>query len=273
MNKELLLQLTKIIEEQNSKQTKKITNELHKEITEVRQLLVEEKEKVKSLQKEVEELKLKNTFLDKQHRRNNIIVFNSGFVQGDLLNYTITLLNKNLQLDISERDISDIYRTGREQEDKPIIIKFVSFLTKQKVLKNCNKLKGTSLNISEELSQNERIIRRVLVKHLKIEKAKNKKAHIYKETLFVEGEAFTYNDLIRKQEETSNTENLSEPENPKITETTTEERTSNKGKTYQENIQESSTKTNFGDSHNIRSSARLNNKNFTNRLQNQLTSQ
>lgn len=56
-------------------------------------------------------------------------------------------------------------------------------------------------HIDEDLSQKERAIIRLLVNHLKIEKAKNKKAHFSKEILFVECKACTYNDLVTKQEE------------------------------------------------------------------------
>lgn len=262
MNAELLIQLTKIIEEQNNKQTELITKQLNKEITEIKQLLSVEKEKVQTLQKEVEELKSRNIILEKQQRNNNILVFNSGFVQGDLLKYTITLLNNALQINITDKDINDIYRVGNKEENKPILVKFVSFLTKKDILKNCYRLKDSNLNIAEDLSQKERAVRKVLVKHLKIEKAKDKKAHIYKDTLFVEGEAFKFSDLVRKEKDTKNAENLTKPENPKIKEPTNNEVTSNnKRKISQESLLDSSPKRSFLDSHNIRSSARLNNKN------------
>ncbi|CAH1109770.1 unnamed protein product [Psylliodes chrysocephalus] len=49
------------------------------------------------------------------------------------------------------------------------------------------------------------MVKQVLVNQLKIEKAKNKKAHIYKETLYVESKAFTNEDIINKTNDISQT--------------------------------------------------------------------
>lgn len=77
--------------------------------------------------------------MEKDVRANNIIIFNSKFQSGDLLNYTVNLLNTNLGLQLITRDINNMYTIGKDQENKPIIVKLV-------------------LNLEQEIERKERVI-------------------------------------------------------------------------------------------------------------------
>ncbi|CAG9834654.1 unnamed protein product [Diabrotica balteata] len=106
--------------------------------------------KVKYLEKENEYLKKKIEITEKYKRQNNIVIFGIVREKQELqIQSIIDQLNNMLNIAITETEINNIYTLGK-QLDSPIKIEFVSFLTKLKVLKKLNKLKGKSINIAQD---------------------------------------------------------------------------------------------------------------------------
>ncbi|CAG9819995.1 unnamed protein product [Phaedon cochleariae] len=189
---EALADLKKYIAEQNQIVVSKFTAQ----INDLKDIVLSSSEKVEKLENEIKILKSRNTQLEKAVRENNILIFNSDYVEGNLLEFTLNLLNSNLELNISKEEINRVYIIGNNEKEKIILIKFLRFITKQEILKSCKKLKGKRLSIVEDLSQEERSERRVLVEKSKEARKNNKKAHVFRNKLFIDSIGYTYKDLI-----------------------------------------------------------------------------
>lgn len=193
---DLISQLKNFIIEEN----KKLTHILKTEVDEIKNLLTTQEQKIKDLKEENKELTSKLRTLEKKLNKNNIIIFNSQYKDGDVLEFTINLFKKHLEINnITELDINNIYAVG--EENKTIFVHFCSYLKKALVLRNCKKLKDSGISISEELSQEEREQRKVLVKYMKEARKHDKKSYIYKEKLYINEECYTYEEIIKNEEE------------------------------------------------------------------------
>lgn len=62
------------------------------------------------------------------------------------------MCRNNLNVDVSHDDIIKCYRVGKNKETpRPAIFKFEKLSTKNLILKNVGKLKGTTVGIAEDL--------------------------------------------------------------------------------------------------------------------------
>lgn len=220
-NSDLYEKLTKFIEQTNNKHAEDIKNYIKTEVEQIKESINREVEKGKELEKNFLELKNKYKLLEKELRRNNIIVFNLGYEEGnDILKFTLQKLNQLLEVNIKEEAVNNIYAIGKKKRNRPIIVKFTSNLTKQAVLKNCRKLKGTNISISEELTLEERRKQKILRQHLKEARAKKLNAYIKGENLYINEEIYNAEELILNERdsdnELENNDNVSEePETQK----------------------------------------------------------
>ncbi|CAG9814759.1 unnamed protein product [Phaedon cochleariae] len=184
-----------------AQQNQILKDSLTTQINDLKELVSKSAGKVKQLEQEIEYLKTENKKLERDSKANNILVFNSDYRGGNLLNYTLELLNTNLDLNLTDADVDNIYTIGNSEENKPIVLKFVRFITKLEVLKNSRKLKGKNLSIVEDLSKEERSERKILVNHLREARRNNKKAHIFRNKLYIDSKGFTYSELLELQEQ------------------------------------------------------------------------
>ncbi|CAH1104237.1 unnamed protein product [Psylliodes chrysocephalus] len=107
------------------------------------------------IKKELEDEKFKNLQIQKQIRKNDIIVFNLEYKEGDLLSYTVDKLNNLLQINLDKKYINNVFTIGKTEENKPIIIQFEHYWTKKNIYGSCKLLKGTKIRISEILTTKE----------------------------------------------------------------------------------------------------------------------
>ncbi|XP_064470057.1 protein unc-13 homolog C-like [Ornithodoros turicata] len=75
------------------------------------------------------------------------------------------MCHDNLGVTVHSEQIERAHRVGRLQESKtcPIIVKFSSYKTKEAILRNAFKLKGTALVVSEDFTTSVRNARRKLI--------------------------------------------------------------------------------------------------------------
>lgn len=187
--------LLNTILEANKIQTQELKDYINSEIEELRNIIKKEQKERNELEIKYENLQNKYMLLEKKLRKNNIVIFGIENANENLLDSTINKLNEHLNLNIQPGDINNIFTIGKKQE-KPIIVQFVSYLTKLDVLRNCKKLKGTKITISEELSVEEREKNKILRKHLIEARSKNLNAYIKNFKLYVSGEEYTPEQLL-----------------------------------------------------------------------------
>lgn len=84
----------------------------------------------------------------------------------DSENLIINPCKDHLGLSIEPKEIERAHRVGKVQPNKhrPIVVKFTLFKTREMVLSNCTKFKGTSFSVGEDYSTATRITRRELLR-------------------------------------------------------------------------------------------------------------
>lgn len=168
------------------------------------------KGKIQDLEDKVSELEGENTNLQKRvknleesAKKNQIIVFGLEEETEELLEDRILhFLTNNLSTNISAQNIDNIYRIGKKGRGntRPVIVRFVRYLEKQLVLRNANKLKGTGISISNDLTHQQQQEQKILYKYFRIAKSKGFPAKIIKGQLVVHEEIFQVNDLKEADE-------------------------------------------------------------------------
>lgn len=137
--------------------------------------------------------------LDNRSRRSNLIVY--GYLEDDREN------QKDLDVEINEKIIRNvlklepvaierIHRLGKATTNKvrPVILKLLDFRDKNKILKNCSKLKGSPFAIGEDFSPRVREIRRNLWKAAKVKKASGDKVSLVYDKLKINNALFSWDE-------------------------------------------------------------------------------
>ncbi|CAG9759560.1 unnamed protein product [Ceutorhynchus assimilis] len=135
--------------------------------------------------------------LERSQRKNNIVLFGLNSSKENLLDHTLNTLNKYLETNITNTDINNIYQIGKSAT-QPIVIQFVTFLKKQTLFQNKEKLQTLrehGLSITNDLCKEDQDELKVLRKHLKNAKAQNLEANIKGYFLFIAGERYSAEDL------------------------------------------------------------------------------
>lgn len=193
-------QISTLIEQVNSKQTIDLKDFINKELRDIKVTIENEKKRINELELKQEDLRSKYLHLDKASRKNNIIIFGLKNENKNLADFTVKKLNEVLDTNISINNIKDIYTIGKQKHNKPIIVEFISYFTKQNVLKNCRKLKGTNINIAEQLSLDEIKINKILRQHLKEAQEKSSTAYIRGNKLYINGKEYTADQLTNHEQ-------------------------------------------------------------------------
>lgn len=139
MNDASLEKLTRTIEENNRKiileanqqQTEILKVYFEKEIAELKeQFDIELTKKALEFEEKYNNLKSKCDRLERELNRNKIIIFGSRPDGENLLDFVVESLKGLLRITIARNDIDSVYAIGKHTENKPIIIKLVSYVKK-----------------------------------------------------------------------------------------------------------------------------------------------
>lgn len=182
------------------------------EASEVRILLkIEELNvKVKILEKENEGLKNKVEYLERSLKKNSILIYGLDIEENYTINHICGKLSKLLEISISPQDINCFSSLNIPKH--PIKLDLISNSKKKEIFKNCKKLKGTNVGISNDLTYNQRQDYKILREHLTIARQnKDKKSFIKNNKLYIEDEEYTV-DSLRKLKYTKKA--TSEPSTP-----------------------------------------------------------
>lgn len=135
--------------------------------------------------------------LQRELKKNNLIIFGlEEEEEEDLLSKIIDLFNTTLKLKVTESDINNVFRFGRKNKSRPILVKFITCYKKTAVLKQGSLLKTTQISISNDLIKEDREKQKVLREHLKTARGAYPDAKIVKNQLLVNNKYYTVNELI-----------------------------------------------------------------------------
>lgn len=173
------------------------------EASEARLLMKVEEQKQKANQLEKENIFLKNKveILERNLKKNNIIIF--GLENQDTSSLAITeKLSTLLGVVVRESDLNNSYPVGKT-EKPPVKVEFISYLKKLDILKQCRKLKGTGITISHDLTLEQRREHKILKHYLnKSRENPTHRSFIKGNKLYVNDTVYTVNEL----EEINNSE-------------------------------------------------------------------
>lgn len=87
-----------------------------------------------------------------------------------------------------------IHRLGKMRADRerPVILRFFNFNEKVEAFKNCRKLKGTNISISDDYSQETLKKRKLLWLSAQTEKQNGAKVRLVNDKLFINDHAYTW---------------------------------------------------------------------------------
>lgn len=187
-------------------------------LTEVKCTVINMNTNIKNLENRIQILENKRVELNKEDslwksvfwRKNNLIMYNlrekedENFQQ--LEDSVMSIIRDKLSIDITIKEIDWIKRTGKKEK---VVIKVISYRTKIEILRNCNKLRGLNISISEDFPVSVRQIRKELLFFKKKAQEKRKKAFLRYDKLIVEGQVFTLDEL-KQMQTASSSEGLSD---------------------------------------------------------------
>jgi hypothetical protein len=79
----------------------------------------------------------------------------------------VKFLGEKMKIEISRENINYVTRLGRRRGERPILIKFTTFFKKLEVWKNKKNLVGSKIRVDEDLSVEDRKVRKALIPYLK----------------------------------------------------------------------------------------------------------
>ncbi|CAH0551112.1 unnamed protein product [Brassicogethes aeneus] len=160
--------------------------------------------KIKELNRKTHDIETENKILknkiealEKKQKSNNIVIFGIKNENNDnIVEQTISSLNKLLQVEINKSDVNNVYQLGKKG---PILVEFLSYLKKREILLNTQKLKGTNVYINHDQTLKERSDGKILRENLNVAKANpENECYIKNNKLIINKKSYTADQLIQE---------------------------------------------------------------------------
>ena len=155
----------------------------------------------KGTKKEVEEMKqelgiVKNQMqevsrLGNVSRNHNIVIFGLNELRNEgKWNRVLDLFSSELNIDIYEQNIDNLYWIGRRTHNRPLLVKFTSVLTRDLILERAKLLRGSKIKIGKDYDYRTRKIRRELLSYMWEARKNGQNASLYNDKLFLNGNIY-----------------------------------------------------------------------------------
>lgn len=171
-----------------------------------------------SLREENIALNRRVRILEGNNRANNLVLFNIEYDDNEQLHHIVkNILSSKLNVDLELYEIAAVHRLGKriqgQHGTRPILLSLNSNLKKKEILANVGKLKGTGIGVSEDLSEEERLRKKVFYDHYKAAKVNNCPAKLYKNSVLINGVSYKFEDLEGSRPFTGNRGTLGTSDN------------------------------------------------------------
>jgi hypothetical protein len=198
-------EMTRGFEEGNAR-ADNLQKELKKTNLQLRQIQEEMTRKEEQWAKEklelMDRMKTMEVKLEKQEkekRRNNIIIKNTGIEGTDIRGKVEKFINEKLNTQITTT-ITEAY----EIRKGIILAKILNWQQKQAIMEGKKNLKGTSIYVENDMTKQEREIQRILRGMAKVEREKGNEAIIKYQKMVINGKVFSWEELGIQPAETKN---------------------------------------------------------------------
>lgn len=181
-----------------SRQFKSISEKLESLSAEVHEKFSETNQRLERLETENARLAYHLKIAEKKLKGNNLIFHgveeSTDETSAKLIDAIKRILKDHLEVNINTFDITNIFRLGKKSggKPKPVLVSFLSKLTKTEITKNRRKLKGTKIFMNEDLEREEL---EILLTYRKEAKQKKQKAIIRGSKLEIDGRLYTIEQL------------------------------------------------------------------------------
>jgi hypothetical protein len=160
-----------------------------------KKVIEEMKTKIQILTSENTKLKIKVNVLDRQLRKNNVMVFGvPEDSNNESCQETMQYICQNLNVTLEEDHIQDAFRVGRNKGRRPILCKLNSFNKKREILQQSKRC--TNIKILNDLSKQDREDLKILKPYAENARKNGQRAIIRGDKLIIEGHAMKKTDLI-----------------------------------------------------------------------------
>lgn len=155
---------------------------------------------VVALERTIHTLKTKLDDLENRGRRNNIIIRGISEPDGENENSLLDTVQNTVfkdTLGITISGIERLHRLGKKLEGKtrPVILKLVDFREKMLILKNCHKLKNTSIKISEDFSKRVQNIRQCLWESAETERSRGERIKLRFDKMIISNVTYAWDEV------------------------------------------------------------------------------
>lgn len=208
-NNELYVKLLEAIKQEGLNTKEDIKKEIIIENKKILEHIEIQNKRIAELEEKFNKLELKHKNLEKQFRKNNVVIFGLEInkdLEDNLPVFILDKIEELLDIKLQIFDISNIYLMKTEK-GTPVKVEFVSYLKKSLILQNANKLKGSKIFISQDLSYEDRQNLTILRKNLKYAKNQNYSAKIKNNKLIVNDNIYTVDQLMDMEIDEQNVNN------------------------------------------------------------------
>ncbi|PSN38432.1 hypothetical protein C0J52_26185 [Blattella germanica] len=189
---EILADLKKGQDRMSSEMTK-MSAAMDRRITSVENIVKDVKVELENTMEKCRRLDRSNARWEHESRLNNIIIFGirEEFHERnwDTCMIVLDILNSHLSINLSEFHINNTYRLGRGR-NRPILVKFCSFITKDYVLGRTTRLRNSNIRIDQDYYFNTRNIRKQLLPFLKKARSESQRASLVKDKIRINGKIY-----------------------------------------------------------------------------------
>lgn len=193
---DLYVKLLDALKQESASIKTDITKEIKLENNRILEKLEQQNNKIVHLEEKYNNLELRCLNLERQYRKNNVVIFGLQVNPGEsLLQFVLSKFRELLEINIVESDINNIYKI-KSEKGTPIKVGFVSYLKKSLIFQNIHKLRGKKkIFITHDLCFEDRKDLKILQQHLKLARTKNQFAKIKGNKLVVNEDIFTVGQL------------------------------------------------------------------------------
>lgn len=157
---------------------------------------------VKNHDERLENIEKRNNTQDSIDRSANIVIYGiQGNNFGDILDKVLVLL-KNLVPEVTKYQIKGLIKLGKGgwNTDGPIKANLTSSILKNDIMRSKHKIQNKTIRITEDLTPETREIRKKLAPFSLAEKNKGHKVFMRRDSLVINGRAWTLSELENKED-------------------------------------------------------------------------
>lgn len=216
---DFLRDMESMLDRKNQSLETKINNNTDTQFSAMRKQMLEfsrdnepTKAKVNNHESRLTNIEKKNNIQESADRNLNIIMFGiKESTYGEVLSKAVGILQE-LVPEVNRYCIKNVFKLNKDgwNSDGPIKISLTSSLLKNDIMRSKFKLQGREIRITEDLPEEFRETRKKLVPYSLAEKNKGNKVFMRRDTLVINGKAWTLSELKQREAEQMDVGNAKE---------------------------------------------------------------